>query len=248
VKHWAQGRNSAIDMATAMGIELLTEEQYRELQKLGNFDTKTSSWVKTPPAIRKLGGALFCDRRYDAVFVYHKRCRILLCRQRVPPIAQDLGTPISPNLTVGESLFLGPRFGDFGIAQADPRLPGLQAHSPCDGPLSAHLCATLTLARRKGGGFGMTSAALGVNLALPDSSIKLDMSSVAVASKSRFPRLRLLASRAGTPLRGVCRLRHFGFHEPEAQNGQTVTAQTPASPNAGARRALTIRGGGWNRT
>ena len=63
--------NTAIDMAVAMGIELLTEEQYRELQKLGNFDTKTSSWVKTPPAIRKLGGALFCDRRYDTVFVYH---------------------------------------------------------------------------------------------------------------------------------------------------------------------------------
>ena len=63
--------NNAIDMAAAMGIELLTEEQYRELQTLGNFDTKTSSWVKTPPAIRKLGGALFCDRRYDTVFVYH---------------------------------------------------------------------------------------------------------------------------------------------------------------------------------
>lgn len=63
--------NNAMDMATAMGIELLTEEQYRELQQLGNFDTKTSSWVKTPPEIRKLGGALFCDRRYDHVFVYH---------------------------------------------------------------------------------------------------------------------------------------------------------------------------------
>ena len=58
-------------MATAMGIELLTEEHYRELQKLGNFDAKSSSWVKTPFYIRKLGGALFCDRRYDAVFVYH---------------------------------------------------------------------------------------------------------------------------------------------------------------------------------
>ena len=63
--------NSAMDMAAAMGIELLTEEQYRELQKLGYFDRKTSSWVKTPSGIRKLGGALFCDRRYDTVFVYH---------------------------------------------------------------------------------------------------------------------------------------------------------------------------------
>jgi hypothetical protein len=64
-------KGNAMDMAFAMGIELLTEEQYRELQKLGNFDTKTSSWVKTPSAIRKLGGALFCDRRFDTVFVYH---------------------------------------------------------------------------------------------------------------------------------------------------------------------------------
>src|SRR5215468_6413456 len=64
-------KDSAVDMATAMGIELLTEEQYRELQKLGEFDTKTSSWVKTPPEVRKLDGALFCDRRYDHVFVYH---------------------------------------------------------------------------------------------------------------------------------------------------------------------------------
>jgi hypothetical protein len=63
--------NSAIEMAADMGIEILTEEQYRELQKLGNFDTKTSSWVKTPADIRKLGGAIFCDRRYDTVFVYH---------------------------------------------------------------------------------------------------------------------------------------------------------------------------------
>src|SRR5919112_784336 len=64
-------KDSAIDMATAIGVELLTEEQYRELQKLGEFDLKTSSWVKTPSEIRKLGGALFCDRRYDQVFLYH---------------------------------------------------------------------------------------------------------------------------------------------------------------------------------
>ncbi len=64
-------KNNAIDMAAIMGIEILTEKEYRELQKLGNFDLKTSSWIKTPAAIRKLGGALFCDRRYDTVFVYH---------------------------------------------------------------------------------------------------------------------------------------------------------------------------------
>ena len=64
-------KNSAVNMAAAMGIELLTEEQYRELQQLGKFDTKTSSWIKTPADIRKLGGALFCDRRYNQVFVYH---------------------------------------------------------------------------------------------------------------------------------------------------------------------------------
>jgi len=64
-------KNSAIDMAADMGIEILTEEQYRELQQLGNFDTKTSSWVITPSDIRELGGALFCDRRYGNVFVYH---------------------------------------------------------------------------------------------------------------------------------------------------------------------------------
>ncbi|MGA3348870.1 MAG: DUF4256 domain-containing protein [Candidatus Sulfotelmatobacter sp.] len=64
-------KGSAADMASAMGVELLTEEQYRDLQKLGEFDTKTSSWVKTPSNIRKLGGALFCDRRFDTVFTYH---------------------------------------------------------------------------------------------------------------------------------------------------------------------------------
>ncbi len=64
-------KNNAVDMAAALGAELLTEEQYRELQKLWKFDLKTSSWIETPPAIRKLGGALFCDRRYDTVFTYH---------------------------------------------------------------------------------------------------------------------------------------------------------------------------------
>ena len=64
-------KNSAMDVANEMGVELLTEEQYRQLQKLGEFDLKTSSWVKTPEAIRKLGGAVFCDRRYNTVFLYH---------------------------------------------------------------------------------------------------------------------------------------------------------------------------------
>jgi hypothetical protein len=64
-------KNSAVDLATDMGVELLSEQEYRELQKLGEFDTKTSSWVLTPTNIRKLGGALFCDRRFDTVFVYH---------------------------------------------------------------------------------------------------------------------------------------------------------------------------------
>ena len=63
--------NSAMDLASEIGIEILTEEQYRELQQLGEFDTKTSSWIITPPEIRRLGGALFCDRRYETVFVYH---------------------------------------------------------------------------------------------------------------------------------------------------------------------------------
>jgi hypothetical protein len=64
-------KNNALDLAAAMGVELLTEEQYRELQKLGDFDTKSSSWVRTPAEVRKLGGALFCDRRFGRVFVYH---------------------------------------------------------------------------------------------------------------------------------------------------------------------------------
>jgi hypothetical protein len=63
--------NSVMDMVTEMGVELMSEEEYRQLQELGNFDTKTSSWVKTPPEIRKLGGAIFCDRRYNKVFMYH---------------------------------------------------------------------------------------------------------------------------------------------------------------------------------
>ena len=64
-------KNNAIDLAAAMGVEILNEEEYRELQKLGEFDLKTSSWIKTPSTIRELGGALFCDRRFDTVFVYH---------------------------------------------------------------------------------------------------------------------------------------------------------------------------------
>jgi hypothetical protein len=64
-------KDSAVNMAKAMGVELLTEEQYRDLQKLGEYDLKTSSWVKTPTEMRKLGGAIFCDRRYNKVFTYH---------------------------------------------------------------------------------------------------------------------------------------------------------------------------------
>jgi hypothetical protein len=72
-------KNNAVDMAAAMGIELLTEGQYRELQKLGEFDLKSSSWVKTPADIRKLGGALFCDRRFGHVFVYHNGAQSYYC-------------------------------------------------------------------------------------------------------------------------------------------------------------------------
>jgi Protein of unknown function (DUF4256) len=86
-------KGNATDMAAAMGIELITEEQYRELQKLGEFDTKTSSWVKTPSAIRKLGGALFCDRRFDTVFVYHNGVESLLCCQGVQGLAKGLAKP-----------------------------------------------------------------------------------------------------------------------------------------------------------
>jgi hypothetical protein len=82
--------NSAMYMAAAMGIELLTEEQYRELQKLGNFDMKTSSWVKTPSDIRNLGGALFCDRRYNTVFVYHNGAESYYAARGVPWLAKDL--------------------------------------------------------------------------------------------------------------------------------------------------------------
>ncbi|HNP34036.1 MAG TPA: DUF4256 domain-containing protein, partial [Flavobacterium sp.] len=64
-------KDNAVDVAASMGIELLTEEEYRQLQQLGKFDLKTSSWIKTPAEIRKLGGAVFCDRRYDTVFLYH---------------------------------------------------------------------------------------------------------------------------------------------------------------------------------
>ncbi len=71
VKKGVHPAGNAIDMAAAMGIELLNEDQYRELQRLGEFDTRTSSWIKTPPDIRELGGAIFADRRYNTVFVYH---------------------------------------------------------------------------------------------------------------------------------------------------------------------------------
>lgn len=71
----AKPKGSALDVADAMGIDLLTEVQYRDLQRLGEFDTKTSSWVRTPPDVRSLGGALFCDRRYGKVFVYHNGAR-----------------------------------------------------------------------------------------------------------------------------------------------------------------------------
>ena len=77
-----------MDMAAAMGVELLTEEHYRELQKLGKFDAKTSSWVQTPSKIRKLGGALFGDRRYDYCVLLSQRRGVLLCRQGIPWLAK----------------------------------------------------------------------------------------------------------------------------------------------------------------
>ena len=82
--------NSAADMATVMGIELLTEEEYRELQTRGEFDLKSSSWVKTPADIRKLGGAIYCDRRYNHVFAVSQRGGVLLCRSRIPRLAQGV--------------------------------------------------------------------------------------------------------------------------------------------------------------
>ncbi len=81
---------NAVDLAAAMGVELLTEQQYRELQQLGEFDTKTSSWIKTPSEIRKLGGALFCDRRYDQVFVYHNGAQSYYSCAGVPWLAASL--------------------------------------------------------------------------------------------------------------------------------------------------------------
>ena len=86
----AKPQNSVIDMAAAMGIELLTEAQYRSLQQLGDFDNKTSSWIATPPDIRALGGALFCDRRYGKVFVYHNGAQSYYCRPRFSRIDSSL--------------------------------------------------------------------------------------------------------------------------------------------------------------
>lgn len=83
-------KNTAMDMAAAMGVELLTEEQYHELQKLGEFDTKTTTWVKTPADIRKLGGGLFGDRRFGRVFIYHNGAQSLLQRQGIPGFAKGL--------------------------------------------------------------------------------------------------------------------------------------------------------------
>jgi Protein of unknown function (DUF4256) len=100
--------NSAIELAAAMGIELLTEEQYRELQKLGEFDAKTSSWVKIPSAIRKLGGALFCDRRFDTVFVYHNGAESYYAARGG---AAGLGSKLENVASSGcPKFFTGPRF------------------------------------------------------------------------------------------------------------------------------------------
>jgi hypothetical protein len=86
-------QGSAVEMATAMGVDVMTEEQYRNLQELGEFDTKTSktsSWIQTPPDVRSLGGALFCDRRYGKVFVYHNGAQSLLRGKRLPRFASGL--------------------------------------------------------------------------------------------------------------------------------------------------------------
>jgi hypothetical protein len=83
-------KDNALDMAAAMGIQLLTEEQYRELQQVGNFDTKTSSWVKTPSAVRELGGALFCDRRYNTVFLYHNGAESYYAARGLPWLVAGL--------------------------------------------------------------------------------------------------------------------------------------------------------------
>lgn len=107
---------NAVDMAAGMGVELLTEEEYRALLELGKFDSKTSSWIKTPSDIRELGGALFCDYRYGHVFVYHNGAASYLCIQRLPLLAKGVKFGQTSQLTVAEkfgnvvmpaALFLG---------------------------------------------------------------------------------------------------------------------------------------------